>query len=241
MSTSTKPKVAEYRWEGTNSNGDPVLYEKWIAGEHDENTDELTVTVAASERENTSFSQPPSCFEDWKKTNWTDTDRKDKKTFGWYRFREVMNAIEAGAEDEGGREFIRNVFVGGRSGPAAVGNQAVITGKNPTIGGLESRPNEMNDFLHVYYKTTYGDGRERLNLQWVLADGNGEFPENTGSSPNDRYCWQVQDHELQQLLVEDPDIDPDTDRHVEATEGFTREFREALFLNPRRHRVIEML
>jgi hypothetical protein len=239
VSGRTKQNVAEYRWEGTNDDGNSTVYEKWIVVEYDENADDdsLTVTFAASQRENTTFDELPESFDDWQDVDWTDDDSKDEKTFSWHRFREVMNAIEAGAEDEGGREFTENVFVGGRSGPAAVGNQAVITGKNPTIGGLKSRPNEMNDFLHVYYKTTYGDGRERLNVQWVLADRNGEFPENTGSSPNDRYRWQVQDHELQNLLVEDPD----TSANTRAAKGFTREFREALFLNPRRHHVIEML
>jgi hypothetical protein len=50
------------------------------------------------------------------------------------------------------------------------------------------------------------------------------------------YCWQVQDHERQGLLVEDPDADEST----EATARFSREFREALFSHPRRQRVIEM-
>jgi hypothetical protein len=237
VSTSTKPKVAEYRWEGTNNNDDSVLYEKYIAVEYDENTDELTITFRASQKVDGSFSNDPGAYDRWPNVDWT---KHDEKTFNWDRFLELMSAIEGGADDEGGREFVRSVFVGGHSGPAAVGNQGVITGENPTIAQPESRPDENGDFLHVYYQTEDEDDPKMLNIRWVQAKKDGTRPDE-GKAAGGHYHWELQDHELQQLLVEDPDIDPDTDRHIEAAKGFTREFRKALFLNPRRHRMIEML
>ena len=227
MSTSTKPKVAEYRWEGTNSNGDPVLYEKWIVVEHDENTDELTVTFKASQKADGSFSNVPGVYDRWSSVDWT---KHDEKTFNWDRFLELMSAIEGGADDEGGREFVRSVFVGGHSGPAAVSRQGVVSSEVDNIATLDTddtNSDELGDHLRLYWQT--GGSPNCFSMCWMRPNGSPH--------PKNIYCWRVQDHELQQLLVEDPD----TDKHVEATKGFTREFRKALFLNLRRHRVIEML
>ena len=231
MSGSTRQNVAEYRWEERDDDGSLRVYEKWIAVEYDESADELTVSFRVAEKADSRLDRLPGTFDGWHGVDWT---RADDETLEWYRFLELMDAMKGGADGEGGREFVASVFVGGASGPAAVGTQGVVVGENPTVAQPQSAPDENDGYLHVYYQTE--DDPETLKMRRVQGTQYGNRPDEGGPS-GPHYHWEVRDHELQQLLVRDPD----TDDHVAASEGFTHEFRETLFLHPRRHHVIEML
>lgn len=206
MSRSKQRNKAELIWD--NKNG--VHYEKRIIVEYDQS--DLTVTLEASTKGS------------------KDSDGSYSRTFTWGRFVELMDGIKGGEPDEPGREFVKSVFVGGRSGLSPVGKQGSITDDNQIIAKLptDDRFDEPGESLLVFYQTKKADAR--ISIRCAQSD-------NSPAGKDEYYCWQVIDEELQKLLVEDPPTEPNEN----ATEGFSREFREALFLNPRHQRVIEIL
>lgn len=201
MSTAQHQKSAHYRIEIGNE-----YHKKWIHIDPTNGTGPSVTFEAYSHR--------------------VDDDASDCKKLDWDRFVDLMDAIE----QEHGKSFIKEVFVGESNEPTEVSDRDEISGTT-TVGMMESTPSEDGSYLHFYYDGDYDDGEERLYLRWVQSEGGGP-PKNKGSPAGDIYSWVALDHELQGLLIEDPDTEPGES----SNSGFSRELREALFLDrdPRR-------
>lgn len=148
-------------------------------------------------------------------------NKEDEKSFEWDRFREIMQAIEA----ESGTEFIQNHLVGDSSGVESTAGTKFTNGTT-TICMVESTASENGSYLHFYYD---GD-EERFTLRWVQSLKDGSQPGNKGSPAGDIYSWQVQPHELTQLV-----------ENSATHSGFSHELREALFHDRDSNRVRQLI
>lgn len=169
----------------------------------------------------------------------SDRDGSFDRTFPWSQFERLVGSIEQSQYGDARPNFTEHVFVGGRHGPAMVGRQAGV--ELETSLGAVPVPGE-DQYHHLYYgipeEVTNRPNEGRLSLRRVQGD-NGSFPDNIGSPAGDRFGWELRDHELQMLLVEDPEpsrypvVETEGPGHgvLQADQGFEPSLRRALFVD----------
>lgn len=175
---------------------------------------------------------------------------EEHRVLSWDEFTTLMDSIEDGTRGIQRPSFAQNVFVGGRHGPAAIGQQYDVTHAT-TLGAISSGPDKPKDYLHLYYRVPEEDesgedpGPEagRLAFRPVGSSSDGSFPDGIGNVAPHFFNIEFCDHELQMMLVENPEPSryPADGKKIDTDRGFSKDFREALFVDRDRERVVSML